>query len=93
MVAQSELVNAKAIRAVPAAYPDIAKARRLSGTVIVQVTVGKDGKVSNLKFVSGPMIFRDSAFDAVKQWLFKPATLNGQPIEQETEIRVIFNPR
>jgi len=93
MVAQSDLVNAKAIRAVPAIYPDIAKARRLSGTVIVQVTVGKDGKVSNLKFVSGPMIFRDSAFDAVKQWLFKPATLNGQAIEQETEIKVIFNPR
>src|SRR5215813_236639 len=93
MVAQSDLVNAKAIRAVPAIYPDIAKTRRLSGTVIVQVTVGKDGKVSNLKFVSGPMIFRDAAFDAVKQWLFKPATLNGQPIEQETEIKVIFNPR
>jgi len=93
MVAQSDLVNAKAIRAVPAVYPDIAKTRRLSGTVIVQVTVGKDGKVSNMKFVSGPMIFRDSAFEAVKQWLFKPATLNGQPIEQETEIKVIFTPR
>ncbi len=92
MVAQSDLVNAKAIRAVPAMYPQLAKARRISGTAVVKVTVGKDGKVSNPRFISGPMIFRDAAFDAVKQWLFKPAELNGQVIEQETEIRLKFNP-
>lgn len=92
MLAQSDLVNAKAIRAVPAAYPELAKARRISGTVIVRVTVGKDGKTKNPVFVSGPVIFRDAAFDAVKQWLFKPAELNGQTIEQETDIRVKFTP-
>lgn len=92
VLTQSELINAKSIRAVPAVYPEIAKARRISGTVVVRVTVGKDGKVSNPRFMSGPMVFRDSAFDAVKQWLFKPATLNGKPIEQETEITVKFNP-
>jgi TonB family protein len=92
ILTQSELVNAKAIRAIPASYPEIAKARRISGTVVVTVIVGKDGKVRNPRFVSGPMVFRDAAFDAVKQWLFKPATLNGQPIEQETEITVKFNP-
>lgn len=90
MLTQSDLVNAKAIRATPAIYPEIAKARRISGTVVVRVLVGKDGKVSNPRFISGPMVFRDSAFDAVKTWLFKPATLNGQPIEQETEITVKF---
>jgi protein TonB len=73
-------------------YPQLAKARRISGTAVVKVTVGKDGKVSNPRFISGPMIFRDAAFDAVKQWLFKPAELNGQVIEQETEIRLKFNP-
>jgi TonB family protein len=92
MIAQSDLVNAKAIRAVPAIYPELAKARRISGAVVVKVTVGKDGKVSNPRFLSGPIIFRDAAFDAVKQWQFKPAELNGQAIEQETEIRVNFHP-
>ncbi|HEY6350023.1 MAG TPA: TonB family protein [Candidatus Angelobacter sp.] len=92
ILTQSELVNAKAIRAVPAIYPEIAKARRISGSAVVRVTVGKDGKVSNPKFISGPMVFRDSSFDAVKQWLFQPATLNGQAIEQETEITVKFKP-
>jgi len=91
ILTQSELINAKAIRAIPAVYPEIAKARRISGTVVVRVTVGKDGKVSNPKFISGPMVFRDAAFDAVKQWLFKPATLNGVAIEQETEITVKFS--
>lgn len=91
MLTQSDLVNAKAIRATPAIYPEIAKARRISGTVVVRVLVGKDGKVSNPRFISGPMVFRDAAFDAVKTWLFKPATLNGQPIEQETEITVKFS--
>ena len=92
MLAQSDLVNAKAIRTIPAIYPGIAKARRISGTVVVRITVGKDGKVTNPKFISGPAVFEDAAFDAVKQWVFRPATLNGQPIEQDTEIRVNFNP-
>jgi outer membrane biosynthesis protein TonB len=38
-------------------------------------------------------VFRDAAFDAVKQWLFKPAMLNGQPIEQTTQIKVVFSPQ
>jgi len=92
MVTQSDLVNAHAIRTVPAIYPEIAKARRISGTVVVRITVSKEGKVGNLRFISGPIVFRDSAFEAVQQWLFKPATLNGQPIEQETEIKVNFHP-
>lgn len=92
MLAQSDLVNSKAIHTVPAVYPEMAKSRRISGTVIVKVTVTKDGKTRNPVFLSGPVIFRDAAFDAVKQWLFKPAELNGQPIEQDTEIRVIFHP-
>ena len=91
IMTQSELVNAKVIRGTPAVYPEIAKTRRISGTAVVRVTVGKDGKVINPKFISGPTVFRDAAFDAVKQWLFKPATLNGQAIEQETEITVKFS--
>jgi TonB family protein len=92
MVAQSNLVNAKPLRQVPAVYPEIAKSRRLSGVVVVKVTVKKDGKVSNPTLVSGPTIFRDAAFDAVGQWFFQPATLNGQAIEQETQITMKFHP-
>lgn len=91
-VAQSSLVNATLLHSVPAVYPEIAKSRHLSGAVALKVMIGKDGKVSNPKFISGPVIFRDAAFDAVKQWTFKPAMLNGQPIEQETQITMKFQP-
>jgi TonB family protein len=91
-VAQSELEPMKVIKSVQPIYPPIAKVRRLSGPVVVEVKVGKDGHVTNPKFVSGQPVFRDAAFDAVKQWIFKPAMLNGQPIDQTTQIKVIFSP-
>lgn len=91
MISQSNLVNAKLIRTVQAVYPELAKARRIGGIVIIRVTVGKDGKVRNPVLVSGPVVFRESAFQAVLQWQFKPAELNGQIIEQETEVRMKFN--
>lgn len=89
-VQQSQLESLKLIKTVPPSYPSIARARHMSGTVVVEVKVGKDGKVSNPKFISGPPIFRDAAFNAVTQYRFKPATLNGEPIEQTTQIRLDF---
>ena len=93
IVAQSELEPMKVIKTVQPIYPSIAKVRRLSGPVVVEVKVGKNGHVTDPKFVSGQPVFRDAAFDAVKQWLFKPAMLNGQPIEQTTQIKVVFSPQ
>ncbi|MBZ5533117.1 MAG: TonB family protein [Acidobacteriia bacterium] len=92
VMAQSTLEPLVVVRSVPPVYPAIAKARSLTTTVVVEVKVGKDGKVSNPKLISGLPIFRDAAFDAVKQWVFKPAKLNGQPIEQTTQISLKFNP-
>jgi TonB family protein len=74
-------------------YPAIAKARRLAGNVTVQALVEPDGKITNLQFVSGQPVFKDAAFDAMKQCQFKPARLNGQAIEQAIQIRFDFNPR
>ena len=80
------------LKTVAPVYPPIARIRRLSGSVVVQVTVGKDGKAHNPKLISGQPVFRDAAFEAVKQWKFKPATLNGQPIDQATQIKMDFKP-
>jgi TonB family protein len=73
-------------------YPAAAKERRIRGSLLVEAYVDKMGKVTNMKLVSGPPIFRDAAFEAIKQWQFKPVVLDGQPISQKTQIRLEFAP-
>jgi TonB family protein len=92
MLAQSELEPVQVLKRVSPSYPIIAKQRRLSGTLLVDALVDKSGKVTTMQLVSGPPVFRDAAFEAIKQWQFKPAMLNGQPIDQHTQIRLQFNP-
>ncbi|HMF89721.1 MAG TPA: TonB family protein [Candidatus Angelobacter sp.] len=93
LLTQSELEPVTVIKTVPPIYPLVAKERRLIGSVVVQVTVDKNGRISDLQLISGPPLFRDAAFAAVKQWVFKPARLNGQAIEQSTKIRLNFGGR
>jgi TonB family protein len=88
---RSQLEPLQLIKTGTPVYPAIAKARSITGTVVVQGTVDKSGKVTNLQFISGQPIFRDAAFDAVRQYQFKPAKLNGQPIEQTTQIKLTFH--
>jgi TonB family protein len=90
-IEQSQLEPLQLIKTAQLVYPPIAKARNITGMVVVEVKVGKDGKVSNPRFISGPPVFRDAAFDAVSRYQFKPAKLNGQPIEQVTQIRLNFH--
>jgi TonB family protein len=90
-IEQSQLEPLQVLKTGPLVYPAIAKARGITGAVVVQVTVGKDGKPSNPKFISGQPIFKDAAFQAVMGYQFRPAKLNGQPIEQSTSIRLNFH--
>ncbi|HEX3586410.1 MAG TPA: TonB family protein [Candidatus Angelobacter sp.] len=90
-IEQSQLEPLQLIKTAQLVYPPIAKARNITGMVVVEVKVGKNGKVSSPRFISGPPVFRDAAFDAVSRYQFKPAKLNGQPIEQLTQIRLNFH--
>jgi protein TonB len=71
-------------------YPPIAKAARVSGTVVLQATISKTGAIENLHVVSGPAMLQQSAQDAVRQWRYRPYLLNGEPVEVETTVNVIF---
>jgi TonB family protein len=93
LLTKSELEPVTVIRKVPPVYPLAAKQQKVSASVVVQGTVNKNGKISDLQLISGPPLFRDAAFAAVKQWVFKPARLNGQAIEQSTRIRLEFGAR
>jgi protein TonB len=72
-------------------YPAIAKAARIQGTVVLQATISKAGSITNLRVVSGPPMLQPAAMDAVRSWRYKPYLLNGEPVEVETTVNVVFN--
>jgi TonB family protein len=72
-------------------YPSEAKAARVSGSVVLHATISKTGTVGNLQVVSGPEMLRASAMDSVRQWIYKPYLLKGQPVDVETQIIVNYN--
>jgi protein TonB len=71
-------------------YPPIAIAARIEGTVVLQATISKAGTIENLRVASGPPMLQQAALDAVKTWLYRPYLLDGQPVEVETTVNVIF---
>lgn len=72
-------------------YPEAAKMSHVSGTVRLHVIIATDGSVDSLEVVLGDALLASAAIDAVKQWLYKPTLLNGEPIEVDTTIDVIFS--
>ena len=71
-------------------YPPIAKAARVSGTVVLQAVISKSGTIENLKVISGPAMLQGAAQDAVRSWRYRPYLLNDEPVEVRTTINIIF---
>lgn len=72
-------------------YPDIAKTARVSGTVVLGATISKTGSIQGLHVISGPVMLRQSALDAVRTWRYKPYRLNNEPVDVETTVDVVFS--
>jgi TonB family protein len=71
-------------------YPLAARQARVQGSVVVLAAVGPDGRIKSARALSGPPLLQSSAVAAVKQWIYKPAALNGAPIESETRVELKF---
>lgn len=71
-------------------YPVTAKEQRIQGMVMLDARITKAGTIDDLQVISGPKELRQSAFDAVKTWKYKPYLLNGEPLAVRTEINVIY---
>jgi len=84
------VMSAQIVVRVQPEYPAIAKAMRLSGTVVLRATIGTDGEVHAIEVVSGHPILAKAACDAVRQWRYRPTLLSGQAVEVETQITVHF---
>jgi protein TonB len=82
--------QAMLIRQPKPVYPPLAKQARIQGVVRLNAIIGKDGTIQNLQVASGHPLLVPSALDAVKQWVYKPTLLNGEPVEVITQIDVNF---
>ncbi len=74
-------------------YPEAAKKAHIEGTVVLEATITEEGKVDDLKVVSGPESLRQSSMDAVSQWTYKPYLLNGEPVAVQTTVHVTYSLR
>lgn len=81
---------AKLLKRVQPIYPEVASREGLSGTVKLHVIIDKEGKVAHLTVTKGACSLAESALAAVKQWRYAPTLLNGEPVEVETDVDVIF---
>jgi len=79
------------IKKIQPSYPPLARQARIQGQVLLQAEISKDGTIQNLRLISGHPMLAPSAIEAVKQWRYKPYYLNGEPVEVETQITVIFS--
>jgi periplasmic protein TonB len=73
-------------------YPAAAKASGQQGSVVLQVLIGPDGAVQDAKFMQGSFVFARAAIDAVKQWRFKPYSMNGRAVSVQSVITLSFKP-
>jgi len=82
---------ARIINRIQPVYPPLARQTRISGTVRLHAIISKDGTIKELEVVSGHPLLQQAALDAVRQWRYQPTLLNGEPVEVDTTIDVIFS--
>ena len=72
-------------------YPPIARQANITGTVVIDTTIDKDGNVAKTRVISGPELLRAAALSALRQWKYEPSKLNGQPISVEMIVSIQFH--
>ncbi len=81
---------AKILRQARPIYPPLARQARVSGVVRLEAVISRGGTVESLQVLSGHPLLVPAALDAVRQWLYQPTLLNGDPVEVLTQIEVNF---
>ena len=78
------------VRNVVPVYPEIARAARVQGDVVLDCTISNEGRVIDVKVLSGHVLLQAAAVDAVRQWLYRPTLLNGVPVPVVMTVTVHF---
>lgn len=91
VIRMTQLDPAMLIHRVEPVYPALARQTRRDGHVELRAIIGTDGTIRSLQIVVSDPLFDRSALEAVGQWRYKPTVLNGQPVEIDTYITVIYS--
>jgi periplasmic protein TonB len=84
------VVQGLVIKKVAPIYPQQALQMHLQGSVVLQANISKEGKITNVRAISGDAMLARAASDAVRQWKYKPYVLNGEAVGIQSEITVKF---
>jgi protein TonB len=80
------------VKQVPPVYTDFARHNRIQGTISMEAVITKQGDVERVLTTSnGPFVLIEAAYDAVRQWQYRPYLLNGEPVEVHTDIEIVFH--
>jgi TonB family protein len=90
IVHRTRLDPAMLIHRVEPVYPTLPKQLGRSGRVELRAIIATDGTIQSLQVMGGDPLFYQSAMEAVRQWRYSPTVLNGQPVEIDTYISVIY---
>jgi protein TonB len=85
-----DVVKARLISSVPPMYPAMAKTQHVAGDVRVDALIDTNGRVSSMKVVSGPTLLHQAAMDALRQWKYQAATLDGKPVAMHLTVTIQF---
>jgi protein TonB len=86
----STIELARLVHRVDPVYPQVARMARVSGTVELTGVIGTDGRIRELRALSGNALLIGAAIEAVKQWIYAPPVLNGERVEVIAPITVNF---
>jgi TonB family protein len=85
-----DVKQARLISSVPPSYPALAKNQHIAGDVRVDALIDASGRVTTMKVVSGPTLLHQAAMDALRQWKYQPATLNGNTVPMHLTVTILF---
>ena len=85
-----QVQQARLISSVSPAYPALARAIALQGDVTIDALIDATGKVVTMKRLSGPVALQQAAMDALRQWKYEPARLDGQPVSTHLSVTIQF---
>jgi len=85
-----EVKPVQLISSVPPVYPQLARSQRVSGDVKIDASIDENGRVTSMKVVGGPVLLHQAAMDSLRQWKYRPATLNGKAVSMHLVVTVQF---